>query len=334
MNFFMPHRAEEHKMSTLPFPKTITVETTASCQLRCPACPTPVSLGRPRGFFTASLFERLMEQVSWPLETVSFGWSGEPLLNRELHRMIAMTRAAGAESYVSTNGLLLERDGEALLDAGLDQLRVCLDGIDQAMAEKYRVGTDFAKVIRGTKMIVEQRNARPLRTTRIALQTLVTRDTESHLQDFIALARACGVDDVYFKSFNLSLSDWLPLEERQALAKEFLPILPNNHRFLRYTLNPSGDYMLLPELLATPCPEITSGMTILHTGDVVPCCEDFRGSYLLGNIRQQTLTEIWTGERYQTLRTKVLDRALSMCQECSYPGSDGYNQVVRIQPVH
>jgi radical SAM protein with 4Fe4S-binding SPASM domain len=333
-DFFMPRRPEEHKMSISPFPKTITVETTASCQLRCPACPTPVSLGRPRGFFTASLFQQLMEQVFWPLETVSFGWSGEPLINRELHSMIAMTRASGAESYVSTNGLLLERDCEELLDAGLDQLRVCLDGIDQAMAEKYRVGTDFTRVIHGTKTLVERRNARHLRTPRIALQMLVTRDTESHLQDFIALAKTCGVDDVYFKSFNLSLSDWLTPEERRAMAREFLPILPDNRRFLRYTLNPSGEYVLLPELLATPCPEVKSGVTILHTGDVVPCCEDFRGTYLLGNIRQQTLAEIWTGDRYQALRTKVLDRALSMCQECSYPGSDGYNQLVTIQPLH
>ncbi|MBV8817916.1 MAG: SPASM domain-containing protein [Acidobacteriaceae bacterium] len=320
-------------MSTPPFPKNITIETTASCQLRCPACPTPVSLGRPRGFFSESLFQQLMEQVSWPLEAVSFGWSGEPLLNRSLPRMIAMAGVIGAVTYVSTNGLLLERDGDALLDSGLSVLRICLDGVDQGMAEKYRIGTDFDKVIQGTKRLVERRAARQLRTPSISLQMLVTRDTEAYLSDFLALAEACGVDEVYFKSFNLSLSDWLPSSHRQEMARTYLPVLPSSHRFLRYTLDRSGEYALLPEILAAPCPEIESGVTILHTGDVVPCCEDFRGSHRLGNIQQQSLEEIWRGAPYHALRMKVRGRALSMCEECSYPGSGGYNQVVPLRPV-
>lgn len=314
----------------LPMPTNITVETTAYCQLRCPACPTPVGLGRPRGFFSTRLFEQLLAQVSWPLEGVSFGWSGEPLLNRELPAMIAAAAAAGVPTYVSTNGLLLERYAEELLDAGLTVLRVCLDGINQEMAEKYRVGTDFEQVIRGTQTLIAGRRRRGGQLPHTSLQLLVTRHTEAHLEDFVALGTRCGVDEVYFKSFNVQLSEWLPLPQRRELAEEFLP---TNPRFLRYTRDASGEWSLRRDLLATPCPEVTAGVTILHTGDVVPCCEDFTGAHVLGNIRLQPLSEIWLGDRYRELRARVQARELSMCQGCSYPGSQRYNQIVALQPT-
>ncbi len=307
-------------------PRCLTIETTSSCQLRCPACPTPVGLGRPRGFFTAKLMDHLLAQVDWQLDCISFGWSGEPLLNRELPALI-LAASQVARTYVSTNGLLLERDADLLLSAGLDHLRVCLDGVDQTMAEIYRVGTDFEKVVAGAKHLARRRKERGLVKPKISLQMLVTKHTEAFLEQFIQLAMGCGVDEVYFKSFNLSLSDWLLPEQRAQMAEEFLP---DNPRFLRYERHLSGSWGLRPELRATLCPEVESGMTILHTGEVVPCCEDFRGSYILGNVRQESLLEIWRGERYRQLRSQVHRREPAMCRDCAYPGSDGYNQVIQI----
>ncbi len=312
---------------TLPLPTTVTVETTASCQLSCPACPTPVGTGRARGVFSEALFQKLVSQIDWQLEAVSFGWSGEPLLNRQLPKLIAAAGTTGALTYVSTNGLLLERDAEALLDSGLAILRICVDGTSQEMAERYRVGIDFDQVLRGTGKIVNLRQARGAGKPKISLQMLITRDTQDHMQDFFAIAKSCGVDEVYFKSFSLSLSDWLSREQRREMAMAFLP---SNPRFLRYECNSSGDYVLRSDLRQTQCQEVVSSVTILHTGDVVPCCEDFGGVHVLGNIHHETLAEIWTGERYKQLRREVRNREPAMCRECSYPGSDKYNQTVQI----
>lgn len=313
----------------LPLPAQITVEATASCQLHCPSCPTPVSLGRPRGFFSPDLFRHLISQIDWPLEAISFAWSGEPLLNRALPAMIATAaRTLGVWTYVSTNGLLLERDCESLVDSGLSMLRIGLDGVNQEMSSKYRVGIEFDKVVRGIQKLCQLRDARGLRTPRVSMQMLVMRHTEAHFDEFMALARRCGADEVYFKSFNVSLSDWLPRERCRELAEEFLP---QNPRYLRYRRNDAGEFELRPELRNAPCPEVASSVTILHTGQVVPCCEDFSGSYVLGDIRLQKLSEIWQGESYAKLRERVRAREPGMCRECSYPGSDAYNQIVRIR---
>jgi radical SAM protein with 4Fe4S-binding SPASM domain len=241
--------------------------------------------------------------------------------------MISSASRNSFPSYISTNGLLLERDAQRLIDAGLSVLRVSLDGIDQEMLARYRVRGDFGKVVRGVKKIIRLRRDGCTTVPLVSLQMLVTRHTQDHIEEFLDLARLIGVDEVYLKSFNLSLSDWLTQTQRQSIAEQFLP---TDERFLRYQLGLDGQYILRPEIIKAPCPEIDTGMTILHTGDVVACCEDFRGNYILGNIRRQSLEEIWFGERYREMRGRVRVRALPMCRECAYPGSSEFNQVIRL----
>lgn len=50
------------------------------------------------------------------------------------------------------------------------------------------------------------------------------------------------------------------------------------------------------------CFEPWSHLTILYNGDVVPCCMDYDGKYILGNITQSSISDIWNGERMVTFR--------------------------------
>ncbi|REH79385.1 GTP 3',8-cyclase MoaA [Staphylococcus felis] len=57
---------------------------------------------------------------------------GEPLLRRDLHRLIAqINQIEGIEDIgLTTNGLLLKKHGQKLYDAGLKRINVSLDAID------------------------------------------------------------------------------------------------------------------------------------------------------------------------------------------------------------
>jgi radical SAM protein with 4Fe4S-binding SPASM domain len=60
-------------------------------------------------------------------------------------------------------------------------------------------------------------------------------------------------------------------------------------------------------------------LQILWNGDVVPCCYDFDGRMVLGNLRQQSIAEIWNGAAYGKLRRadEALDfSAYPICQVC------------------
>jgi GTP 3',8-cyclase len=57
---------------------------------------------------------------------------GEPLVRRDLHRLVAMLKELDVELTLTTNGSLLARNAPALAQAGLDRVTVSLDSLDEA----------------------------------------------------------------------------------------------------------------------------------------------------------------------------------------------------------
>ena len=77
---------------------------------------------------------------------------GEPLLRRELDRLIAMLAAVpGIEDIaMTTNGVLLARRAQALRDAGLRRVTVSLDSLDdEVFGSANDVGAPVGKVLEG-----------------------------------------------------------------------------------------------------------------------------------------------------------------------------------------
>jgi GTP 3',8-cyclase len=75
---------------------------------------------------------------------------GEPLVRRNLDRLVAMLAELDAEVTLTTNGSLLAKQAAALKKAGLDRVTVSLDSLDDATFRKMN-DADFpvAKVIEG-----------------------------------------------------------------------------------------------------------------------------------------------------------------------------------------
>ena len=75
---------------------------------------------------------------------------GEPLVRKELERLVAMLAELQVEVTLTTNGSLLARKARALKQAGLDRITVSLDSLDDATFRAMN-DADFpvAKVIEG-----------------------------------------------------------------------------------------------------------------------------------------------------------------------------------------
>jgi cyclic pyranopterin phosphate synthase len=75
---------------------------------------------------------------------------GEPLVRRDLHRLVAMLAELDAEVTLTTNGSLLAKQVRELRKAGLDRVTVSLDSLDDATFRRMN-DADFpvARVIEG-----------------------------------------------------------------------------------------------------------------------------------------------------------------------------------------
>jgi cyclic pyranopterin phosphate synthase len=107
---------------------------------------------------------------------------GEPLVRKQLHRLVAMLSELPVELTLTTNGSLLARQAGALKQAGLDRVTVSLDSLDDATFRAMN-DADFpvAKVIEG----IEAAAAAGLAPVKINM--VVKRGTNDH--DIVAMAR-------------------------------------------------------------------------------------------------------------------------------------------------
>src|ERR1051326_1145023 len=142
-------------------PVSLMVEPSAACNLRCPLCPTGIRVTK-RDEYTLSPddFERALGWFRYTLETVTFWVWGEPFLNRDLAKMVAIASRYGIASQVSTNGHFLERPMlDDLFAVGLTLLKISIDTPKAELYDRYRVGGDFDTVVRGFKHAVARKRA-------------------------------------------------------------------------------------------------------------------------------------------------------------------------------
>ena len=63
-------------------------------------------------------------------------------------------------------------------------------------------------------------------------------------------------------------------------------------------------------------------MMLDFNGDVMPCCHDWQKKYIIGNLNDNSIMEIWTGKKEEFLRRNLSNsnRNIDPCKECDVPG--------------
>ena len=67
------------------------------------------------------------------------------------------------------------------------------------------------------------------------------------------------------------------------------------------------------------CPLPFSVASILHNGDVLMCVHDWARKEIVGNVRDNTLSEVWNGERMREIRALISKRqydSIAACRDC------------------
>jgi cyclic pyranopterin phosphate synthase len=117
--------------------RDLRISVTDRCNFRCTYCMPKDSFGRDHAFLRRDLLLRFEEIERLARVFVSHGvekirlTGGEPLLRRDLERLIAMlARIPGLDLTLTTNGSLLPQKAKALAQAGLTRITVSLDSLD------------------------------------------------------------------------------------------------------------------------------------------------------------------------------------------------------------
>jgi len=122
------------------------------------------------------------------------------------------------------------------------------------------------------------------------------------------LAQELGVG-LELKTVNVELLD---------IESDVWNYLPEDERFSRYKIKDDNSYQF-KHLVRNDCYQVWHSLVINWNGDVVPCCRDYNGTSILGNVREQSLRKIWNGRPMQNLRKAIArDRkSLPLCRSCT-----------------
>jgi len=132
-------------------PVCLYLETTNRCNLLCTTCPRTYEELEPPADMSWALFTSIVDQLP-SIERAVLHGVGEPMMVKNLPKMVRYLKDRGTYVLFNTNGTLLnDKNGRALIDAGLDELRVSLDA---ATAKSYKAirGKDFfARILRNVR---------------------------------------------------------------------------------------------------------------------------------------------------------------------------------------
>lgn len=284
-------------------PPALSVELSAFCNLSCPECPTGSgSLTRSGGFMDLLLYKRITEESGPWLYRLNLYFQGEPMMHPGFFSFLE--KNGNYKLVVSTNGHFLDGGNPARLAAScLDELIVSVDGMDQQTYSDYRRGGDFSRVIKGVR-----RTAEAIRESNsnleLVLQYLVTRLSEKQIPEAEKLAAETGAR--------------LRLKSMQVYDMAAVPYwMPAQSRFRRYRKS-RGEYTIKSRL-PSGCARMWFNPVITWDGLVLPCCFDKDAVYVMGDLKKNSLREIWEGAEYREFRKAVLSgrRNLKMCGNCT-----------------
>ncbi|PWV53832.1 SPASM domain-containing protein [Chitinophaga sp. S165] len=290
------------------YPISVSFEPTTSCNLRCPECPSGLrAFTRPTGMLQQDFFRKTIDEIHKELLYLIFYFQGEPFLNPGFLEMVKYAHAKGIYTATSTNAhYLTEENARKTVESGLDRLIISIDGTTQDVYTQYRVGGNLEKVIQGAKNIVKWKKELNSKTPFVFFQFLVVKPNEHQIEEIKQLAKEIGVDEVRFKTAQV-----YDYEEGNRL-------IPTIDKYSRYHRNEDGTYKIKNKM-GNHCWRLWHSPVITWDGLVVPCCFDKDAQHKLGDLKQESLKELWHNDKYIQFRTKLQTgrKNIDICANCS-----------------
>jgi len=257
-------------------------------------CPYP-AMKRKKGTMGMELFRKIIDEaVHLPLiDQITFTGLGETLLDKHLMERLRYTRAAmpAIPIDIYTNGTFLTREkAEELRDAGLSMLYVSLNAVNKEKRQQimfpHRPGFyDFDQVCDTLDYIIPRAGK-----MRVVVKGIVSKDFME-----------CDDAETFRQRWHGSTTQ-------------------DGNAFLHLEGNWAGAVWPMRIKPVTACGRALSQIMVLWDGRVSLCCFDGEGQVILGDLRSQTIREIYNGEKALNIRLAHVEGrrgSLELCSTCT-----------------
>ena len=267
----------------------VRIETTNICNASCIMCPRE-KMDRLEGVMNAKLFKKIVDEAkSLGTKNIFLGGFGEPLTDPMIVDRVRYVKQQGMYCNFISNGSLWNNDITVqLIEAGLDEVRFSFYGQDKQTYEIVHRGLNYDITHNNIRNVIETRNR---------------------------LGRKKPVVLVYFLTLDNNQKQVEAFREEWETLADFIEIW-RPHNF-----GDGRDYRNRQEVRKKEsCGRPKRGpVQFQYDGTIIPCCYDYGGKMILGDINDNTIPEILRGEKYEALRRAHESgdfSAAPYCNEC------------------
>lgn len=286
-----PEFIREH--ASPDFPLVLNIEPTNACNLKCVLCAGQQKARRAKGFMEFGMFKDIIDQCGEqrPLRMLNLHKDGEPLLHPMIIEMIRYAKKSKCAQtiHLNTNGVSMPL--KELLQSGLDDLTVSIDAMTARTFERIKGKPLFSKVVWNVLEMVKLRNELKLSTPRIRVKIMEYSQNANEVADFVDFWKE-KVDDVQVTGIH----DWSGAIEGLQVTDE----------------HPADGKRW-------PCVLLWYALAVNWDGRVSICNLDWDLSGTVGNVRCESLADIWKSERMKAIRRAALAgqyRTPRICEKC------------------
>ncbi len=282
----------------LYFPKYFTIETCNNCNARCTMCPKGQAGTKGMQIMEDAVFDKIVKELEgycdW-IEMICLNSDGEPLLDKKIALRIKKLKDIGIRHInISTNAQLLTKDKiEELLESGLDDLRISIDGFTKETYEKVRQGLNYDIVKANTLNMLQMRNLAKS-SMKIRIRMVELEENADEREDFLKFWQSkAGEED---KIQLMPMHTWSG------------KIADEEKRKIDFYAD-------------KPCVSVFSSFTINYDGKVQLCDSDIEQQEIVGDIREQSIRDIWQGGKMEQIRGWHADEKrnnIPICQGCDH----------------
>ena len=300
------------------------IETTNYCNMKCVMCPRTMFMTRKNIWIDDKLFEKLTGKVkkhdekdlnnfwNWlekdyhysPNEVSENGFYfsvvsrclvlhgfGEPFLDKKLIERLEICKEKNIPTYFScTPATMTVEKAKRAMDAGLTVLKFSLDALDEIKIQKIRgKRANFKEAVDKILELIKYKKEKKLKTILVPCMIDLStdeKDPEMH-KDFLNFWKDKDVF-AYIKSQD---NRWLY----------------ENDENLKNRSHYKDQYCEYPWL----------SLTVMADGNVVPCTQVSNNELVMGNVNDNTLEEIWNGEKYKKFREMHVTGKFTKNHKCN-----------------
>ncbi len=308
----------------LKTPISAHVDISSVCNYKCSFCfqadmDGMKKVGLKRGFMEMEMYRKIIDGFSaFPdkIKKIKIGNHGEPTLNPNVVEMVSYARKSNSAEIIEmfTNGSKLEPElNKGLVEAGLQRINISLEGLsDERYLQVAGVKQNFQEIIDGVKSLYEIKEAA---NSDLKIYVKVADQAHAYKKDSKEVFMLSDEEKKYFFDTFGSICD-------EIFVEKVVPQWAETQLDKQNEVTDTGMYGQKISQWKEACPFIFMYMHFNCDGTVSPCTLDWPRKVVIGNVNDQSVADIWYGQKLKELQVAMLAgkrKCIDFCASCSAP---------------